>query len=245
MKQKRWASEIRGEFVSKYGSSCPVAALVALERQTSAKFWIENRGNLYEVADRIETLASAADKAAGDYDAYLDILGIEPGQSFTLADEASRLVDELRAANAAFNRCLSWGDHDRAKETLRAPASHHVPEARSKRPSGSLPLHQKSGVGPLREVRRRRLLGRIRHSSAGSVRVLRLHAAGSRRVGSLPRQPVRRIASEKLDQNKNKPMIRGSRLGAPFSSLSVPVTANPSALSPAARSTSRITRCAR
>ncbi|MBC6716891.1 hypothetical protein H9Q09_11800 [Aurantimonas sp. DM33-3] len=106
-KQKKWASEIRGNFLADYAGRHPVAAQIATESETQAKFWIDNRSSLGAVAFRIEDLCAAIDEATGRYNAHLDAIGIEPGQSFTLDDEARRLVADIRAANAALNRYLA------------------------------------------------------------------------------------------------------------------------------------------
>ena len=100
-KQKKWASEIRGRFLSAYSAGFPVAAHVASDMQTSASLWIENRDDLGSVASRIENLCADCDAAAGAYDAHLAGLGVRPGERVVLDDEGRRLAAELRAANGA------------------------------------------------------------------------------------------------------------------------------------------------
>lgn len=85
-KQKRWASEIRGNFVRRFQSDRPEVVDYVLENKTSSRTWIEGRHNLDGIAHRIGKALDAAHKAFADIDAYFDEKGIKPGDAYHTSD---------------------------------------------------------------------------------------------------------------------------------------------------------------
>lgn len=99
-KQKKWASEIRGEFVKRFSDTHKNAVNIALNFETAASRWIEKRNSLVAFADGMERHLKSVNEAAEKLDAEFASRGITPGSRFDVDDDLQVFISENEKATA-------------------------------------------------------------------------------------------------------------------------------------------------